>query len=67
MNGMNDMGPFMGLFSNPTDTKRQIEEFAQTIQGSPKAQVEQLISNGQMSQGQYNFFSKVANLLLKFF
>ena len=67
MNGGNDMSQFMDLLSNPTDTRNQIDEFAKTIKGSPKAQVEQLISSGKMSQGQYNMLSKVANLLMKFY
>lgn len=65
---MNDMQSFvMNLINNPSDTRNQINDFSKTIQGSPKAQVDQLISNGQMSQGTYNILSKFANILMKLF
>ena len=65
---MNDMQSFvMNLLNNPSDTRNQINEFSKTIQGSPKAQVDQLISNGQMSQGTYNMLSKFTNILMKIF
>lgn len=63
---MDPSGQMMELLSNPNEAKRQIDEFAKGIQGDPKAQVEQLISSGRMSQGQYNMLSKFANLLMKF-
>lgn len=65
---MNDMSStVMELLNNPSDTKRQIDEFSKTIQGNPKAQVEQLISSGKMSQGQYNMLSNFANLIVRAF
>lgn len=57
----------MELLNNPSDTKRQIDEFSRSIEGSPKAQVEQLISSGKMSQDQYNMLSKFANMLMRMF
>lgn len=57
----------MELLNNPSDTKRQIDEFSKSIEGNPKAQVEQLISSGKMSQGQYNMLSKFANVLMRMF
>lgn len=54
------------LLNNPNEAKRQINDFAKGIQGDPKAQVEQLISSGRMSQGQYNMLSKFASLFMKF-
>lgn len=54
------------LLNNPNEAKRQINDFAGSIQGDPKARVEQLISSGQMSQGQYNMFSKLASMFMKF-
>lgn len=65
---MNDISSkVMELLNNPSDTKRQIDEFSRSIEGNPKAQVEQLISSGKMSQGQYNMLSKFANMLMHMF
>lgn len=65
---MNDISSkVMELLNNPSDTKRQIDEFSRSIEGNPKAQVEQLISSGKMSQGQYNMLSKFANMLMRMF
>lgn len=65
---MNDISSkVMELLNNPSDTKRQIDEFSKSIEGNPKAQVEQLISSGKMSQGQYNMLSKFANMLMRMF
>lgn len=70
MNGMNSQdystAKIMDLLNNPNDAKRQINDFASTIQGDPKQQVEQLLASGQMSQGQYNMLSKFANMFMKF-
>ena len=70
---MNDMNAqdysttkMMELLNNPNEAKRQINDFASTIQGDPKQQVEQLLASGRMSQGQYNMLSKFANLFMKF-
>ena len=56
----------MELLSNPAEAKRQVGEFAKTVEGSPKQKVEDLIASGQMSQGQYNMLSKFASMLMKF-
>lgn len=65
---MNDMTSMvMGLLNNPSDTRNQIDEFSKNINGVPKEQVEQLISSGKMSQGQYNMLSKFANMILKIY
>ena len=65
MNGP-DTSQIMELLNNPNEAKRQINDFASTIQGDPKQQVEQLLASGRMSQGQYNMLSKFANLFMKF-
>lgn len=41
MGGMNDM-------------IRQFQQFRASFQGDPKAQVQQLLNSGQMTQAQYN-------------
>ena len=70
MNGMNSQdystAKIMDLLNNPNDAKRQINDFASTIQGDPKQQVEQLLASGRMSQGQYNMLSKFANMFMRF-
>lgn len=70
MNDMNSQdystAKIMELLNNPNEAKRQINDFAGTIQGDPKQQVEQLLASGRMSQGQYNMLSKFANLFMKF-
>jgi len=65
---MNDLAEkAMELLNNPSDTKRQIDEFSKTIQGSPKAMVEQKLASGEISQSQYNMVSKFANLILRLY
>ena len=39
---------------------QQFRQFAQTIQGDPKQQVEQLLQSGRMSQQQFNQLQKEA-------
>ena len=56
---------FMSLLNNPNDTRDQINNFAKTVQGDPKARVEELINSGKMSQAQYNMCSRVAGILMK--
>ena len=56
----------MELLSNPSEAKKQINEFANQIEGSPKAQVEKMLASGQVSQGDYNMVSGFARLFMKF-
>ena len=56
----------MELLSNPGEAKKQLNDFAGTVQGNPKAQVEELIQSGKMSQSQYNLLSKFASMFMKF-
>lgn len=41
------MGNMMGMI-------RQFNEFRQSFQGDPKAEVQELLTSGQMSQSQFN-------------
>lgn len=51
MGGMNDM-------------IRQFQQFRASFQGDPKAQVQQLLNSGQMTQAQYNQLSQMASQLV---
>ena len=46
---------------NPLNFISQLQQFAKTIQGDPKQQVEQLVASGQMSQETYSQYSRVAD------
>lgn len=39
---------------NPIQMIQQFRQFAQSVQGDPRQQVEQLLSSGRMSQDQFN-------------
>lgn len=39
---------------NPIQMIQQFRQFAQSIQGDPKQQVEELLRSGKMSQAQFN-------------
>lgn len=48
---------FNGGFANMMG---QFQQFKRTFQGDPKAQVQQLLDSGQMSQEQFNKLSQLA-------
>ena len=58
----------MDLLNNPSEAKRQVNEFAQNnLQGvNPEQRVRELVNSGRMTQGQYNMLSKFASMLMKF-
>ena len=45
------------------DMQSQFDNFKRTVQGDPKAMVDQLRASGQMSEQQFNQLSMMANLL----
>lgn len=45
---------------------QEFQKFKQNFQGDPKAQVQQMLSSGQISQEQFNKASQMANQLMKF-
>lgn len=42
---------------------RQFQQFKQTFSGDPKAQVQQLLNSGKMTQADFNRLSAMANQL----
>lgn len=47
-------------FANIQQTMQQFNEFRQNFQGDPKAQVQQMLNSGQMSQEQLNGIIPIA-------
>lgn len=46
---------------------RQIEAFTRQYRGDPRAQIQQMLDSGQVSQEQYNNAVQMANELAKMF
>lgn len=46
---------------NQQDMQSQFDQFKRTVQGDPKAMVQQLMNSGQMSQEQFQQLSMMAN------
>lgn len=60
------MNPFFQNFNQPPrqpSISEQFRNFASMFKGNPKEQVEQLLRSGQMTQEQFDEYSKVANQL----
>ena len=45
---------------------QEFQKFKQNFRGDPRAQVQQMLSSGQISQEQFNKASQMANQLMKF-
>ena len=45
------------------DMQQQFDNFKRTVQGDPKAMVDQLRVSGQMSEQQFSYLSMMANML----
>lgn len=50
-----------GPFANMQNMVNQFQQFRQNFQGDPRAQVQQLLNSGQMTQEQFNQLSNLAN------
>ena len=48
--------------NDPNGLQEQFDQFKRTVQGDPKAIVENLVATGQMSQQQFNMLSNLANV-----
>lgn len=59
---MNQPSPF----NNMSNFLKAFNNFRSTFTGDPKAQVQQLINSGQLSQEQFNQFAEVANQIKNF-
>jgi hypothetical protein len=44
----------------------QFNQFKQNFKGDPKAQVQQMLSSGQITQEQFNRASQMANQMMRF-
>lgn len=53
-------------FGNMSGLIQQFQQFKQQFQGDPKAQVQQMLNSGQISQAQYNQAVQIANALKQF-
>lgn len=61
MNG-NNVAPFAG---NMGQMMQQFAQFRRTFSGDPKAQVQQLLNSGRMTQSQYNQISQMATQFMR--
>jgi hypothetical protein len=52
--------------TNGNDFISRFNQFRQTINGDPRAQVQNLLNSGRVSQEQYNMAVQQANQLMKF-
>ena len=48
--------------NDPNGLQDRFNQFKRTVQGDPKAIVENLVATGQMSQQQFNMLSNLANV-----
>ncbi len=58
----NDFGPK----DNVSQFINEINNFKRNFQGDPKAEVEKMMRNGQLSQAQFNEFAQIANQFAKY-
>ena len=58
----------MDILADPQGFENQVNQFAaDNLQGvNPEQKVRELVNSGQMSQEQYNRFSKIAMTMMKF-
>lgn len=64
----NQMNQIMQMFGGPQAFQQKFNAMQQQItqQGiNPQQQVQQMLNSGQMSQQSFNFFSGLANLIMK--
>ncbi len=45
---------------------QEFQKFKQNFQGDPKAQVQQMLNSGRISQEQFNKASQMANQMMRF-
>lgn len=50
---------------NMQEITNRLNQFRQSFSGDPKAQVQQLLNSGRMSQSQYNQLSQMATQIQK--
>lgn len=57
--------PF-GAFGNMANFMQQFNQFKQNFQGDPKAQVQQMLNSGQITQEQFNQMANMATQIQKY-
>ena len=58
---------FNGFGNNPMMKMiKDIQDFQKTFTGDPKAQVEQMMKDGRLSQEKFNELSQMANQIMAF-
>lgn len=61
-NGGGNFGPF----GNMANFMQQFNQFKQNFQGDPKAQVQQMLNSGQITQEQFNQMANMATQIQKY-
>lgn len=59
-------GKMPGMMGNFQQMVQQYQQFRQTFQGDPKAEVEKLVQSGKISQDQLNQLQMMANQFQSF-
>jgi hypothetical protein len=52
------------MMPNIAGLMQQVNQIASTFRGDPRAEVQKLISSGQMSQAQFNQLAQMANTIM---
>lgn len=52
------------MMPNVANLMQQVNQIASTFRGDPRAEVQKLISSGQMSQAQFNQLAQMANTIM---
>lgn len=60
---------FNALNNSPVNNQlagfiNELNQFKQTFSGDPKAEVQKLLNNGQLSQNQFNQYAQMANHIM---
>lgn len=50
-------------FGNMSNTLKQFQQFKQQFKGDPRAQVQQMLNSGRISQEEYNHAVQMANAM----
>lgn len=57
--------PIFNMFGGFANFQNQFKQFAQNVPNgfNPQQTVQQLLNSGQMSQGEYNYYRSIANMI----
>ena len=62
----NSLFNLYGNQNNVPPIVAEITRFRNSFQGNPKAEIEKMMQNGQLSQEQFNEYAQMANQLVQF-